>query len=175
MVSVRSTFWTSLISIAIVYPSLQSVAIATNIPRVDSNLSNNYLAQNKGERPDKYLKSAVRKYQEGKYTDAIIDLDRAIELKPDYAIAYDLRALIKYQKLKDFPGALTDFNRALGINPSLATSYYNRALLKYRNLQDRAGGIADMQEAAKLFKAKGNSESAQDAMNFLKRWETAGS
>ena len=175
MVSVRSTFWTSLISIAIVYPSLQSVAIATNVPKLDSNLGTNYLAQKKSERPDKYLKSAVRKYQEGKYTDAIVELDRAIELKPDYAIAYDLRALIKYQNLKDFPGALTDFNRALGINPSLANSYYNRGLLKYRNLQDRAGGIADMQEAAKLFNAKGNRESAQDAMNFIKRWETAGS
>ena len=173
--SIKPILWTNLISIAVILPILQSIAIAANIPRVEGSLTNNYISQSKSTRPDKYLKSAVQKYQQGNYSAAILDLDRAIELKPDYAIAYDLRGLIKYQKLKDFPGALADFDRALGINPSLVTSYYNRALLKYRKLNDQAGGIADMQAAAKLFEARGDRESAQDAMNFLQKWRAAGS
>ncbi len=169
--SIKTIFWINLVSIAIVSPIFQSMAIASNIPRLESYLNSHYISRNQSTRPDRYLTSAVKKYQQGRYSDAILDLDRAIKLKPDYAIAYDLRGLIKYQKLKDFPGALADFDRALGINPSFVTSYYNRALLKYRNLNDKAGGIADMQAAAKLFKARGDLESAQDAMNFLQKWD----
>jgi tetratricopeptide (TPR) repeat protein len=181
-VSYRAIFWTNSIAIVTTISCLQVAAVAIPSPEIQVARSNSSVAGNlsqkvtkiaqktKSKTPDKYLSLAVEKYRQKNYSAAIVNLDRAIKLKADYAVAYDLRGLIKYQNLKDFPGALADFDRALGINPNFVTSYYNRGLLKYRNLNDKPGGIADMKEAARLFQVKGDTESAQDANDFLKRW-----
>ena len=167
----RAIFWASLIGIATTIPCVQVTATAVT---GSSSQTGTNIAQKNRVKPDKYLTLAVEKYRQGNYQQAIIELDRAIKLKPDYAVAYDFRGLIKYQNLKNFSGALADFDRALGINPNFVTSYYNRGLLKYKKLNDQPGGIADMKEAAKLFQAKGDRESAQDAIDFLKQWGVSG-
>jgi tetratricopeptide (TPR) repeat protein len=174
-VSRSATFWAILIGIATTTPLVQTISIAAKIPQIDRAVKVTDLAQSNKAKPDKYLASAVQNYRQGNYQDAVVDLNRAVKIKPDYAIAYDLRGLIKYQNLKDFPGALADFDRALSIDAKLVTSCYNRGLLKYRNLNDKPGGIADMKAAAKLFQANGESESFQDAVGFLKKWGVTGS
>ncbi len=173
----RIIYWSSLISIFIT-SSLMPIAIATTITGMISNTTpQNHqnsivnIAQNSKVRPDKYLTLAVQKYRQRNYPGAVIEIDRAIKLKPDYAIAYDFRGLIKYKNLGDFPGALADFDRALAINPSIVSSYYNRGLLKYLKLNDQSGGIADMEEAVKLFEQKGDRESAQDALDLVNQWK----
>jgi len=47
---------------------------------------------------------------------ALADYNRAIELKPDMAAAYNNRAEIKRAKA-DLEGALADFSRPLNLNP----------------------------------------------------------
>ena len=171
----RAIFWASLIGIMATIPLFQTISVAANIPKIDRTVKVSDLAQSNKTKPDKYLASAVQNYRQGNYQDAVVDLNRAVKIKPDYAIAYDLRGLIKYQNLRDFPGALADFDRALNLDPQLATSCYNRGLLKYRNLNDKPGGIADMKAAAKLFQSRGENESFQDAVGFLKKWGVTGS
>jgi tetratricopeptide (TPR) repeat protein len=180
-VSRSAIFWASSIGISIISPLISSISIAASSPEIarltrssSQDLAVNITQTNKAK-SEQYLALAVQNYRQGNYQDAVVDLNRAVKAKPDYAIAYDLRGLIKYQNLRDFPGALADFDRAIGLDPQLATSCYNRGLLKYRNLNDKPGGIADMQAAAKLFQAKGDRESAQDAANFLKKWGVVGS
>jgi tetratricopeptide (TPR) repeat protein len=180
-VSRSAIFWASSIGISTIIPLISPNSIAASIPEIapltrssSQDLAVNITQTNKAK-SDRYIALAVQNYRQGNYQDAVVDINRAIKVKPDYAIAYDLRGLIKYQNLRDFPGALADFDRALSLNPQLVTSCYNRALLKYRNLNDKPGGIADMQAAFKLFQAKGDRESAQDAANFLQKWGVSGS
>jgi tetratricopeptide (TPR) repeat protein len=179
-VSRSAIFWASSIVISTIIPLIPSISIAASSPEIDrftrsssQDLAVNITQTNKAK-SEQHLALAVQNYRQGNYQDAVVDLNRAVKVKPDYAIAYDLRGLIKYQNLRDFPGALADFDRALSLDPQLVSSCYNRGLLKYRNLNDKPGGIADMQAAAKLFQARGDRESAQDAANFLKKWGVVG-
>ena len=70
------------------------------------------------------------------------DCNRAIELNPKYAVAYNYRGLVKQDK-GDFEGALADYARAIEINPKYAEAYANRAGAK-----DDHG---DLEEAAADF------------------------
>ncbi|MFH1297402.1 MAG: tetratricopeptide repeat protein [Bacteroidota bacterium] len=80
------------------------------------------------------------KYQNGNYTEAVQNLDRAIELKPDLAIIpsiYSYRGASKL-KLSNYRGAISDFDYCLAYMGSgkadssiLKTVYYNRGLANF--------------------------------------------
>jgi tetratricopeptide (TPR) repeat protein len=99
---------------------------------------------------------------------ALADFNRAIALNPKFVEAYINRGLLKYQKLNDIQGALADTNRAIALNPQLAQAYANRGVLKYDKLNDKAGAIQDFRQAAKLFRAQGQTQSLQTIVNVLK-------
>ena len=76
------------------------------------------------------------------------DLDRVVELKPDFAYAYFNRANVS-AKLNDFKSAIVDYTRAIELNDSFAEAYYNRGLAKiYTSATD--GGVADLSKAGEL-------------------------
>ena len=56
------------------------------------------------------------------------DYNRAIELKPDYANAFNNRGIVK-DNSGDYEGALRDYNRAIELKPDFATAFNNRELL----------------------------------------------
>ena len=70
-------------------------------------------------------------YSLGDYQGAISDLNQAIKIKPDFADAYNGRAVAKY-KLGDNQGAIADYNQAIQIKPDFAKAYYNRGLFTYK-------------------------------------------
>ena len=75
---------------------------------------------------------------------AIEDLDRAIELDPDNALAYDRRGLA-YSRLGDHGRAIQDFDRAVKLDPSVAVYYYNRGnALTSMGFADEALGDLDV-------------------------------
>lgn len=55
------------------------------------------------------------------------DINRAIELDPELAVAYFNRANIKLA-LKDYTGAIADFSIAIEKEPELGEAYFNRGL-----------------------------------------------
>lgn len=80
------------------------------------------------------------------YPQAIADLDRAIALTPDFALAYFQRGVAEYDMLKSSEGSkeltdkalpttaqmemrriITDFDRAAELSPRLAFAHYNKA------------------------------------------------
>ena len=69
------------------------------------------------------------RYAKGDFADALTSFSRAIELNPNYAIAYNNRGLIK-KKSNDLEGALADYNKAIELDPELASAYKNRAGVK---------------------------------------------
>ncbi len=59
------------------------------------------------------------------YSAAIINYNKAIQLKPDYAMAYNNRGAAK-RKLGQYVDAITDFDKAIQLKPDYAIAYSNR-------------------------------------------------
>jgi len=79
---------------------------------------------------------------------AMRDLDKVIELDPQFVYAYYNRAFIS-AKLNNFDVALEDLNRAIQIYPNFAEAYYNRGLIQLRVGKTKAG-ISDLSKAGEL-------------------------
>jgi tetratricopeptide (TPR) repeat protein len=101
-----------------------------------------------GQTAEEYNDKGDKKYDLEDYKGAIADYNKAIQLKPDYALAYYSRGTVKYN-LTDYKGAITDYNKAIQLNPSDTSAYYNRGLAKY-NLQDYTGAITDYNKYIQL-------------------------
>lgn len=70
------------------------------------------------------------------------DVDRALELDKNMAVAYELRSHIRMKHDADYAGALSDMNEAVKLEPKSTTVYINRALVKYY-MDDLRGAMAD--------------------------------
>lgn len=86
--------------------------------------------------------------QDEVYKDIIADLDKAINLNPNFGFAYYNRGNVKCMT-KDFTGAIDDYTNALNVGPEMPQAYFNRGLtLIY--LQDKEKGCLDMSKAGEL-------------------------
>ena len=102
----------------------------------------------------------------GKDKEAIADYNKAIEINPDDADAYNNRGWVLYNLGKD-KEAIADYNKAIEINPDHAKAYGNRGLL-YDQLGDRQRAISDLQKAAQLF-CEQRSPNCQKAQELLRQ------
>ncbi|MCK9614063.1 MAG: tetratricopeptide repeat protein [Candidatus Omnitrophica bacterium] len=94
------------------------------------------------------LEKGKQFYEEHKYDEAITEYNKAIELNPNYAEAYNNRG-VAYNVKGSYDQAISDFTRAIEINPSYAEAYYDRAVAYYwKHEPDK--GWDDMQKAEKL-------------------------
>ncbi|MBE9234116.1 tetratricopeptide repeat protein [Cuspidothrix issatschenkoi LEGE 03284] len=79
---------------------------------------------------------------------AIDDLNQAIKINPNFALAYYGRGFVRSQ-LGDKQGAIDDFNQAIKFNPNFADAYYGRGLVR-SELGDKQGAIDDYTQAIKF-------------------------
>ncbi len=79
------------------------------------------------------------------YMEAILNLNKAIELDSKNATAYFLRANLK-EKFEDLHGAMKDYNLAIDSNPKSADTFFARGNVKMK-LQDYYGAIEDFSAA----------------------------
>ncbi|MBX2969360.1 MAG: tetratricopeptide repeat protein [Cyclobacteriaceae bacterium] len=82
------------------------------------------------------------------YVEALLNLNKAIELDPNSAAAYYLRGNIKAQ-FDDRHGAMKDYNTALEKNSKLTEAFFSRGNIKMK-LQDYYGAIDDYTAAIAL-------------------------
>lgn len=85
--------------------------------------------------------------EQGYLQEALMDYDKAIELKPRYAEAYNNRGII-YYRLGNHEQALMNYNKAIELNPTYAISYNNRGAL-YDSLGNYDRAIADYNDGIK--------------------------
>lgn len=85
---------------------------------------------------------------EKKYEDAIIDFNKAVDLKPDYTEVY-LRRGILFKELKRYQEAINDYNKAIQLKPDLADAYNNRGII-FNELQRYQEAIDDYSQAIRL-------------------------
>jgi len=65
----------------------------------------------------------------GLYDESISGYNKAIEINPQYADAYNNRG-VTFSLKGDYDRAIADYNKALEINPQYADAYHNRGLTK---------------------------------------------
>ena len=76
------------------------------------------------------------------------DLDKVIELAPDFVYGYYNRANI-YSLMKDYRAALIDYDKAIHLDPNFADAYFNRGLVNIY-LGNNRQGILDLSKAGEL-------------------------
>ena len=111
-------------------------------------------AQNKGEIGD------VKEITAIDYDVVFGDLNRVVELAPDFVYAYYNRANLRAM-LKDYRAALVDYDKAIELNPNFADAYFNRGLTNIF-LGNNKKGIADLSKAGEL--------GIYSAYNIIKRF-----
>lgn len=91
----------------------------------------------------------ARSMAAGALPDALADFAKAIELKPDDAVAYAGRADARFH-LGDYDSSIADYTKAIELNPASAQHYYvSRAIVKLYE-PDLDGAIADYTKAIEL-------------------------
>ncbi|MDD3875042.1 MAG: tetratricopeptide repeat protein [Bacteroidales bacterium] len=84
----------------------------------------------------------------GDYAGAIREYTEAIELQPDFAMAYFNRALSK-RKIADYEGAIEDYTKAIEIVDFYTIAYHNRGIV-YALLEKMDKACADWEKAYNL-------------------------
>jgi len=87
-------------------------------------------------------------YEKREYMEALLNLNKAIEIDPNYAAAYYVRGNIK-EAFEDHHGAMKDYNKSIEKNPKFSDAYFVRGNVKM-NLQDYYGAIDDFSAAIGL-------------------------
>jgi len=87
--------------------------------------------------------------QSGQNQRAILDFNKAIYYKPNYADAYSNRGNA-YSELGEYQRAMDDFNKAIFLNPNSAKAYYNRGAFAFNKLGEYQQAIEDFNEAIRL-------------------------
>ena len=82
------------------------------------------------------------------YDRAIRDLNEAINVKPDYAPAFNLRGMV-YAALGETRRSIQDFDQAIALDRNLAEAYLNRGEL-YQGSHHYDRALADYDEAIRL-------------------------
>jgi lipoprotein NlpI len=97
--------------------------------------------------PDAYYNRGFYFVQEKKFEEALNDINKTIELDPEYSAAYNVRGNI-FNNAKRHAEALDDFNKAIALNPN-ASAYNNRGLV-FRDLHRYEDALSDFNKAIVL-------------------------
>lgn len=96
----------------------------------------------------KYLQSGKDNLDKKNYSQAMIDYNKAIELKPDNALGYFNRGSLK-SEMGDFKGEIEDCNKAIELKQDFSMAYNNRGWAKF-NLKDYIEALKDFNKAIEL-------------------------
>lgn len=123
--------------------------------------------------PDLIHDRAVCLFNLGEKKAALAELNRALDLQPDYSYRYASRAYMR-SALKDVEGAIEDYKKAIELDPEDAISMNNLGLLEEQQgykkeaneryqLADELNQILDERGIAPDFKAAPNEKPSEPA------------
>ena len=95
-----------------------------------------------------YFRQGYMMYELKRYQEAIVAYNKAIQLKPDFATAYNNRGIAK-SDLGQLSAAISDYDKAIQLKPDYATAYYNRGNAKSA-LGEHFAAISDYDKAIQL-------------------------
>lgn len=94
-----------------------------------------------GQTAKDYTQKGRDFYEKREFMEALLNLNKALEIDPTYSQAYYVRGNIK-DAFDDRHGAMKDYNIAIERNPKFADAFFARGNVKMK-LQDYYGAIDD--------------------------------
>ncbi len=137
----------SLLSSALTNSAKLTPSPESNRPRVQLGQSPADTSNTKSDK--QWFNEAETARQAKRYEEAIKAYTHALDLNPNYALAYHNRGLAYYE-LRQFSNALADYGRAIAISPRAATYYINRGNVYHNELKDYEKALADYTKAIDL-------------------------
>ena len=126
--------------------------ISSGKTKLDNNQENSIsliLRRNtKFGKAEVYYNRGVAKLELGEFAEALVDLNKAIQLKPDYAEAYHNRGVVKI-RFNQPNEALVDLNKAIQLKPDYAEAYNSRGGAKIQ-LKQFNKAITDFDKAIRI-------------------------
>lgn len=95
-----------------------------------------------------FYKRGLGYYEKKDYDRAIDAYSQAIQLAPNYVVAFNDRGNV-YLNKKDYERAIQDYNEAIRLRPGYALAFFNRGLA-YQNKGDHERAIQDYDQAIEL-------------------------
>ena len=100
-----------------------------------------------------YLDEGIVDFRNGKYSNALENINQSIQLKNDWDISYFYRAVV-HQAMGNYDDAMIDYTKAIKINPKMTDAYYNMAYitLSRKDIQepDIRKAIENLEKAIEL-------------------------
>lgn len=100
-----------------------------------------------------YLDNGIYNFQDGKYEDALENINKSLEMKNDWAIPYFYRGAV-YDAMDEYDEAMLDYTKALSIDDKMTDAYYNRAkiILSRKDIENPniQNAISDLEKALAL-------------------------
>ena len=90
---------------------------------------------------EKLIRRAGQRSGRGDFEGALADIEKALQLDPRSADAFNQRGTVYYNQAK-YAEALADYNKAVEFNPQHADAYANRGNTRYA-MQDYKGAVED--------------------------------
>ena len=75
-----------------------------------------------------YLDEGIVDFRNGKYKNALENINQSISIKNDWEISYFYRGVVN-QAIGNYDDAMIDYTKALKINPKMTDAYYNMAYI----------------------------------------------
>ena len=98
-----------------------------------------------------YFVSGKTKVADKNYGDGVVDLDKALQLNPNFIYPYYARGIAK-SNLSDYNGAIADYDKYIQLNSGDADAYRDRALAKFK-FGDSKAEQGNTEAARSLYKA----------------------
>lgn len=109
----------------------------------------NDIVQKSSHKARPYINRGWAFYNQGDFTDAMSDFNKAIEISPELIYSYDDRGLI-YARQGDLHKAISEYDKAIKINPYFAKVFYDRGHA-FLELNNYSQALSDYNKAIELF------------------------
>ncbi len=101
-----------------------------------------------------YSGLGVSYYNMNDMPNALFNLNKTIEVDPQYANAYFYRGLVEYNK-KEYSSAEEDYSKSIKYDPNNSTAYFNRGIMRIA-LKDTSNACTDFNKALELGYSQAN-------------------
>jgi Trypsin-like peptidase domain len=125
------------------------------------------LSRSTSYQASEYLLKAQERVDRRDALGALKFYDQAIASNPKFIDAYLGRAEVKGFWLRDIQGEINDYSKIITIDPKFADAYYRRGLRR-RDLHNNNAAVQDFRQAAKLYRAQGDTKQLKGTLRELK-------